>query len=351
MAVEVADEVRDSAGPRRAEARPAEAGRTAAGTIARPAAKPAASRSAFLLEVQRRRVGLSRRTARVAIEVFNRLTDDDGWAMASHMAMAALSALFPFLIFVAALAGTLVPAGKVSDMVRLMFEVWPPAVAAPIADEVRKVLGASQPGLLTIGAVLAFFLASNGVEAVRVGLNRAYRVRETRPFWVLRLQSILFVGVAATALITLAVLVVLWPVLWAEAVSWAPVLHTVGDIAATLRVTVATIVIGGAVMLIHCYLPAGGRSPREVWPGALATFVIWLGGSAIFSLYIADFGNYARTYAGLGGVMAALFFLWLVSLVFLIGAEINATLLDMARGRAQPVPAGLPAAGRRPERP
>src|SRR4051794_40056976 len=138
------------------------------------------------------------------LTVWNRFSDDDGWPMASHMALSALMALFPFLIFVTALAGLVATPGLQAEIVSLLFETWPRGVAAPIADEVGKVLGNSRPGLLTLGAVLSFLLATNGVEAMRVGVNRAYRVRETRPFWLLRLEGLVFVVIGAVSLMVLA---------------------------------------------------------------------------------------------------------------------------------------------------
>jgi len=60
----------------------------------------------------------------------------------------------------------------------------------------------------------------------------------------------------------------------------------------------------------------------------LLTLVLWLVGGGVFSIYITDFNTYSRLYAGLGSVFAALFFLWLVALAFLLGAEFNAALMD-----------------------
>jgi membrane protein len=276
---------------------------------------------------------------RVAADVWKRFSEDDGWAIASHMAMSALMALFPFLIFVAALGGVVGTPNLRAEIVRVLFESWPPEVAEPIAREVTKVLSRSRPGLLTVGALLAFALATNGVEAVRTGVNRAYRVQELRGFWLCRLQGVFFVVVGAAALVALSVLVVLWPVLWRTAVRWVPPLKDLAITAEALRYATAFPIIAGAIILVHLYLAAGRRRLAEVWPGALLTFILWIASGAAFSAYLAAFGNYTRTYAGLAGVVAALFFLWLVSVVFLIGAELNAALSDKARQR-EAAPAG-----------
>jgi len=80
----------------------------------------------------------------------------------------------------------------------------------------------ARSGVLTIGVVLALYFSSNGVEAIRIGLNRAYDVKDTRAWWLLRLESIGYVFVGALALLTLALLVVFAPLLWSVLLHFAP---------------------------------------------------------------------------------------------------------------------------------
>ena len=87
-------------------------------------------------------------------------------------------------------------------------------MARPIADEVERVLTTPRSGgLLTFGAVFSFYFASSAIEALRVGLNRAYGLVEPRPWWLLRLQSLGLVLVGSVALLALAFLVVLGPLI------------------------------------------------------------------------------------------------------------------------------------------
>ncbi len=118
---------------------------------------------------------------------------DDGWAMASHVALSGLMALFPFLIFVATVAGFAGEAGLASRVADILFATWPAEVAGPIAAEVTRVLAPNHTNLLTVSALVTFYLASNGVEAVRTALNRAYRVVDRRSIVFCRGQSFAFV--------------------------------------------------------------------------------------------------------------------------------------------------------------
>jgi membrane protein len=110
---------------------------------------------------------------------------NDGLAMASHVALSLVIALFPFLICVAALAAFL-GAGRISThIVHLLFDFWPEGVAGPLAREADKVL-IPRRNVLTVSIVLTLLVATNGVESLRVALCRAYGVERFRPWWQAR---------------------------------------------------------------------------------------------------------------------------------------------------------------------
>jgi len=259
--------------------------------------------------------------------------DDDGWAIASHIALSTLTSLFPFLIFVTALAGFLGSQDLSDEAARLLFGAWPDVVAKPIAAEVHDVLTAPRGGLITFGAVLALYFSSNAIEALRTGLNRAYETLEQRPWWVLRLQSIAFVAFGATALLALAFLVVLGPLIFRMAVSFAPQLRDLSRLFTLGRLGLATVAIGVALMLAHLWLPAARLSLRDVWPGVAMTFVCSFGFGEVFGLYLTEYTrNYVATYAGLAYVMIALVFLYSVAAIFVFGGELNAAILRSRKG-------------------
>src|SRR5579872_7515868 len=89
----------------------------------------------------------------------------DGWAIASYIALSTLTSLFPFLIFVTAVAGSLGTQDLADEAARLIFSAWPAAVARPIAGEVHDVLTAPRGGLLTIGVVLSLYFSTSAIEA------------------------------------------------------------------------------------------------------------------------------------------------------------------------------------------
>lgn len=261
---------------------------------------------------------------RDALGHFNR---DDGFAMASHVALSTILAIFPLLIFIAALAGFLGLDGAADRASDLVFEAWPDGVAAPIVNEIHQVLTVPRGDILTLGVVAALWFASNGIEALRTALNRAYRQRETRSFFVLRLQSLGLVLIAAVVLIVYTFLVVLAPLVLATLRVWLPEFEVVFR-----QFDLARFVIAGSLLVIglftaHLALPAGQRRIRDLVPGIVATMTLWMICGVLYGAYLARFANYVSTYGGLAGIMTAIIFLYICSLVFILGGELNAAIL------------------------
>ena len=117
-----------------------------------------------------------RRAFHIALDAYWRFLADDGWAIASHIALSALMAMFPFFIVLTSLAGFFGSSDLADEVAKLMLATWPDEVAGPIAREIQNVLTTTHPGALTLGAALAIYFASSGVDSLRIGLNRAYGV-------------------------------------------------------------------------------------------------------------------------------------------------------------------------------
>ena len=270
----------------------------------------------------------------VVVEAFYRFNRDDGWAIASHIALSILMALFPFLIVVTALAGFVGSVNLANEVARMMFAAWPREVAGPLASEIHNVLTTTRSGLLTLGAVFAVYFASSGVESLRIGLNRAYGLREERSFWLLRLESIGYVLVSAIALLVLAFLVVLGPLIFKTAAKYAPWLEPLEAHYDIARFGIGGSVLALALFILHMWLPAGRRGLGTVWPGILATLLLWLACGFFFGHYQADFAyTYVNYYAGLASAMIALVFLYYSAWIFVYGGELNAAIARVREGK------------------
>lgn len=264
---------------------------------------------------------------RILGDAFGHFNNDDGWAMASHLAISAIMALFPFLIFATALASYLGADRYAETVVDLIFQTWPDVVAEPIAREVHNVLGVRRGDVLTFGVLVAAFFASNGVEALRTSLNRAYRMTERRSLIRLRFQSLGFVLVATLGFTAVSLLLVVAPVAAGIAVSYLDWLRPYMGKITLWRYVIAITILVLSLFAVHLWLPAGKRTVMEILPGLLFTLVGWLIGSSLFAAYLSRFSSYASTYAGLASIMIAVVFLYIVSAIFILGAEINAAIM------------------------
>lgn len=269
-----------------------------------------------------------RRFYRIALDAFYAFTADDGWALASHIALSALLALFPFLIVLTALAGYVGSKDMADDIANLFLSTWPEGVAAPLAREIHNVLTVTRSGVLTIGVVLAVYFASSGVDSLRIALNRAYNPTETRSWWLLKLESIAYVLVAVVALLALGFLIVLAPLAFATALKYLPWLAPLEQQFTYTRYAVAGTLIVIALVVAHKWLPGGRRRFVEIAPGIIVTLILWLASGILFGRYLAEFANnYVTMYAGLASAMIALVFLYWTATIFVYGGELNAEIL------------------------
>jgi membrane protein len=281
-----------------------------------------------------------RRAASIVLEAYWKFVADDGWAISSHIALATLTSLFPFLIFVTALAGFFGSQNLSDEAAKLIFDAWPAVVANPISGEVHNVLTAPRGGLLTLGVVLALYFSSGAIEALRVGLNRAYETVETRPWWLLRMESVAYVLIGAVALLALAFLVVLWPLIWSAALGIAPGLAALQGLVTLGRLAIASSLMLVSLLIAHLWLPIERRTLGEIAPGVALTFVCCVAFGEVFGAYLGEFArNYVSTYAGLASVMIALVFLYSIAAIFVFGGDLNAAIMrarKRKRARATP---------------
>lgn len=265
----------------------------------------------------------------IALDAFYTFLADDGWAIASHIALSALMALFPFLIVITALAGVFGSKDLADRAAEMMLDAWPSQVADALSGEIHNVLTQSHGGTLTIGLVLSIYFASNGVESLRVGLNRAYSVVEQRSWYWLRLESIGYTMVAAVMSLAMAFLIVLGPLILATARRYIPLrVEPNENLFNLLRYGLTILALIGALTILHKWLPAGTRKLRQIMPGIVVTMLASLVSGVMFGKYLERFAsNYVTTYAGLASVMIALVFLYFIAAIFIYGGELNASIV------------------------
>lgn len=263
--------------------------------------------------------------------------------LAGHIAYTGLLAIFPFLIFLAALAGFL--AGVLGEYggslasVQAMLDLLPEDVRATLSPVIREVLTRRDGGLLTLGLIGALWVASSGIDALRIALNSSYGFSEPRPWWLIRLGNLGAILLGGFVFILLSVAIVLGPLIWQGLLWLFPLSNAERWAFILFRYGIAALVLTAGLLALHRWLPGRHLKWRHLLPGALATTVLWLVAAGMFSLYVARLGNYSATYGSLGGVIVTLVFFYVSAVLFIFGAEVNAALLRRRSVKKPPVDA------------
>lgn len=267
-------------------------------------------------------------------EAFLRLRGDDAFGLAGNVAFRALMAIFPFLIFTSAMTAFIGDRSMADDLIDFLIAIVPPALIEPIVSEVEQVMKVPRGDVLSIGILLTIWFAVGGVDGVRVGLNRAYGIRESRSLVMVYGVQILMVILASLVLALVGYLLVLAP----RAGSW---LHTLipGFDPASVTVRLIRFPASAALFVIalfaaHVLLPARRTKFSNIWPGVVFTAAAWTLLAVVFSFYVRSFGTYASYYAGMAGIIAALYFMYLSALILIFGGELNRALRIRRLARA-----------------
>jgi membrane protein len=259
-------------------------------------------------------------------ETMKRLVADEAIPLAGNIAFRMMFSAFPFLIFLTAVAGFIGSEEWVEHTVQLLLSVAPDNVVAPLAREIRSILTVPRVDFLSIGALLTIWSAMAGVDSVRVCLNRAYDVTETRKSWQLYLLGVCGVIGSAVLFLALSLLVVVYPVF----------VRIVTDVTGNFpvqfnnieqwRYPLAVLLMLVGVHAAHRILPAKRLSFRHVLPGVWFTVICWMGMAWAFSIWLTRFNSFTSTYASLSGIFIIMFFIYLAALVLIAGGELNRVL-------------------------
>jgi membrane protein len=271
-----------------------------------------------------------------ARESLKRLFADEAMPLAGNIAFRSLFSVFPFLIFLTAIAGFVGTEEQAKAAIDFLISVAPEALVRPLAGEITSILTVPRADLLSLAALLTIWSAMAGVDSVRVGLNRAYDLRDTRAGWHVYLIDIVFVVAAAAAFVAFSFLIVLLPLALRFAAAHG--METAGKLATLepFRYLLAFALLFVGVLVAHLALPARRLPVLKILPGVLLTVVVWAVLAIGFSWWLLEFNSFSSTYASLSGLFAAMFFIYLAALVLILGGEVN-RVIDLLTTR-QPLP-------------
>jgi membrane protein len=251
-----------------------------------------------------------------------------------------LLALFPALIALVSLIGLIGdPKSTTESLTEIITELGPESAAETFKGPIESVASdQSTAGFaLIFGLAAALWSASGYVGAFIRASNIIYETPEGRPFWKLRpLQLLVTLGMILLMALLALGLVLTGPIVDAIAgpIGLSGTAVTVWSIAKWP--VMAAIFVLMVDVLYYASPNVRLRAFRWVTPGSLVAIAVWIVASALFALYVANFGSYDKTYGTLGGLIALLVWFWISNLAILFGHQLNAERernLEIAEGR------------------
>ena len=256
--------------------------------------------------------------------VYSEIGDDRLLAVAASVTFYGLLAIFPAIAALVSLYGLFANPGTIASQVNSLSGIVPNGAMDVIGEQVKRI--SSKPagslgfGFVT-GLAVALWSANAGVKAIFDALNVVYDEKEKRGFFKLNAISLLFtVGSLAVVLVALGAVIVVPIIL--NLVGLGAVVETLISLA---RWPILSVLIVGALTILYRFGPSRRQAKwRWVTWGSGAAAVSWLIVSMLFSWYVTKFGTYNETYGSLGAAIGFMTWMWLSSIVVLVGAELNA---------------------------
>jgi membrane protein len=269
-------------------------------------------------------LGWMRRILWPAIDHF---VNDQGFVLAGYIAFTVFFAVFPFLIFLLALAGWLGQGDAAGEFITISLEVLPGEVASVLQPAIIEIRSAPHGTLITFSIVLAVWFASSGLESLRHALNMAHEVNDPPSFWANRLASMAMT--VASAVVILAAMTVLVGLPLADSVmAWLAEHEQIeARMSLIMRYSIGLSLLFFLTLSLYLLLPNRRLRVIDVLPGTIVSAGIWLGATKVYSIYLSSIGRYSIIYGSLGGVILTLFFFYVSACIFILGAQLNAAIM------------------------
>lgn len=249
----------------------------------------------------------------------------DGLVHAGNMAFLGMLAFFPFVIFLVALSGMLGQTQTGQDTIAFLLTNLPEEVTGVVAKPIAGILKNSSGEILTVSIVFALWTASSGVDAARSAVVSAYGSAYRPKLWRAKLESLAIVIITAVLALFGTATLVIGPALLSVVESYVELPSQVENVWRVLRFGIGPVSLFVALYGFYFILSPRAHFERLFYlPGTLVSLSAWLVTATGFSTFLSAAGDFDVTYGGLAGVLIAQLFFFVVSLGFILGAELNA---------------------------
>ncbi len=257
-------------------------------------------------------------------ELYIRFIKDEVAALSAQLTYYLLLSFFPFLIFIITIL-SYTPIAH-NEVLSNLSNFLPMETYKMVMSIINEILATRSTSLLSIGMIATIWTASHGINAIIRGINKAYNEQESRPFWKTKGMAIFFTIALAFAILFTFVAIVLGKLLGTKLFGFLGISSVFQILWSILRYAIP---LTGLVLIftfLYRYTPNCKVKFKGVLPGAVFSTFGWIIISIGFSYYVNNFNNFTKAYGSIGGIFVLLIWLYISSIIILLGGEINATL-------------------------
>ena len=262
------------------------------------------------------------------LELYGKYQNDGVSESAAQLTYYLILSFFPFIIVLLQIV-RFTPLGDLNVVDGLLVGL-PLQTQELLTGIIKDIVSSSGATLLSVSVVGAIWSASNGLMSLIKAVNRAYDLSESRPYWKLKLLSILMtLGLILVILLTLSISVFEALLFNNFILVYFPNSELIFTIVQSIVVLVSIILI---LTLLYKFSPSIKKNVnvtfKQSMPGGIFATVAILISTKVFSIYVDNFGNYSKVYGSIGGIIVLLIWLYLTSIIIVLGAELNSILMS-----------------------
>lgn len=248
----------------------------------------------------------------------------DGVEHAGYLAFLSILSLFPFLIFLISIIGFFGASEAGVKFIDLILSSAPQEIIGTLAPRIHEITSGPPQRFLTIAFIGVIWTASSSVEGCRTILNRAYRVNSPPPYIWRRFISILeFFAITVSMVAGIIIFIILPTFLNKIPFGIGVGFESINFDAFYFRYFAIFILLCCTVSLLYYALPNAKQKITQTVPGSILTVTLWIALEKIFAFYLSNFHQFSFVYGSLAGIMISLMFFYLISIIFILGAEFN----------------------------
>lgn len=266
----------------------------------------------------------SNKFIRILKRLYKRIQSDEVPALGAQLTYYLILSFFPFLIILLTLVNYTAISSQ--DIVSQLGTVLPTEAYNIVREIINDIFSPKSDSILSFGIIATLWTSSNGVAAIIKGLNKAYDQKDTRSFLKRRGYAIIITIGLTLAILFAFTMLVFGQILGNNLFSFLGLSNLFKILWNIVRFIFPLLFLILVFIFFYKWAPNKPLHIKEVIPGAVFTTIAWILMSTAFAFYVNNFGTYTKTYGSIGGIIILLIWLYLSSIVILIGGELNATL-------------------------